>query len=208
MIELIIFDCDGTLVDSELLCNEALAIKLAELDIVVSPQELVDRFRGVKFTDILAVIEVEYLIALPANFEIEYREKVKALFALSLTANEGVKGLLESIQLPMCVASSAPRPKIEQALALTDLNMFFKQNIFSCFDIGIWKPEPDIFLHASEEMGYKPENCLVVEDSPVGIQAAIAAGMKVVLYDPHHIHSDIKATYRVSSMLDILRLLS
>ena len=208
MIELVIFDCDGTLVDSELLCNQALECKLAELGVVIAAQDLVDRFRGVKFNDILATIEDQHSITLPKHFEVNYREKVKALFAESLKANEGVKELLENVQLPICVASSAPRAKIDQALSITGLKTFFNNNIFSCYDIEVWKPQPDIFLHTARKMGYKPKNCLVVEDSPVGIQAAQTAGMNVVLYDPHQTHADIDVEYRVSSMHDIRALLS
>lgn len=207
MIKLVIFDCDGTLVDSEILCNQALEFKLNEMGVTISAQVLIGRFRGVKFQDILSTIEREHEITLPVSFELEYREKVREFFAHSLVANDGVSTLLQNIELPVCVASSAPISKITQALSVTELAPFFSDNIFSCFDIDSWKPEPDIFLYAAEKMGFKPENCLVVEDSPVGVEAAHAAGMDVVLYDPHNTYPDIVATHTVSSMSDLGSLL-
>lgn len=183
--KLVIFDCDGTLVDSELLCNLAMEQQLRILGIESNANELLEKYRGVKFTQVLSSIEETYNIRLPSTFESSYRENVASLFETQLKAIDGIKEVLAEVKLPICVASSAPRKKVKHALKVTGLHQFFGDHIFSCYDIQKWKPDPDIFIHAANEMEVNVDDCLVVEDSPVGVNAALKAKIKCIQYSAH-----------------------
>ncbi len=178
----VIFDLDGTLVDSEALCNQAFLDLVPALD--DSVETLVQRYRGQKLALILADIERRVGFSLPARFEVEYRDHVSGLFASELKAVSGVPQMLQALDCPMCVASSAPIAKIRQSLAVTHIDHFFGNRLFSSYDVGFWKPHPGLFLHAAQTMGFVPSQCVVVEDSLVGIEAATAAKMTALLYDP------------------------
>ncbi|MBL4875510.1 MAG: HAD-IA family hydrolase [Cohaesibacteraceae bacterium] len=175
MIDCIIFDLDGTLVDSEPLCNQAFLNLLPEISLSVD--DLLVRFRGRKLADIFCEIEAMTGRALPNNFEAAYREQVEILFKSSLRAFPDVHDVLKTIDIKVCIASSGPPGKIKSALEKTSLDRIFAGRTFSSYDIGKWKPDPGLFLHAAAQMGTSPEFCLVVEDSPVGIAAAKSAGM-------------------------------
>lgn len=202
--ELIIFDCDGTLVDSEFLCNLALQHQLAELDIKYAAAVLQSKFRGGKLADIMSSLECELLISLPTSFETDYRKKVSDLFDNHLKANDGVVEVLESLTIPFCVASSAPRIKIEHALRVTGLSKYFNKNIFSSYEVGSWKPEPGIFLHAAKIMKVKPIGCCVVEDSIVGLQAAYNANMKSIYYSSDIVESKIFGSAQIRHMSELM----
>jgi HAD superfamily hydrolase (TIGR01509 family) len=193
LVECIIFDCDGTLVDSEHLCNLALEKLLEELEIVETVEALLSRYRGHKLANILKDIEDRHKVSLNNCFVPRYRDLVAQLFLDKLEPIEGVMDALESIQLPKCVASSGPMEKIRQALQVTNLASYFRDDIFSSYDIQSWKPEPDLFLWAANAMGIAPSKCAVVEDSLVGIEAAKRAGMIPFLYAPSR-----QSTYNVS----------
>ena len=209
MIKCIIFDCDGTLVDSEYLCNLALEIKLRDYGVKSSATELVERFRGVKLTAILETMELEHQITLSDDFEVGYRALVNELFLAQLTPCEGVEQALSELgDYPKCVASSGPLKKINSALNITHLSGYFNGHIFSAHEVGSWKPEPGLFLHAAEKMGVKPEQCVVVEDSEVGIIGAQAAGMVAVLYDPHGLYDRSLSKYRITHMKELNRVIS
>ena len=191
MIKCIIFDCDGTLVDSEYLFNRALSEKLAGKGVTLSSEELVERFRGVKLFTVIEQLEAEYLVTLDNAFIVDYRRLVEVLFRNELLACIGVVDTLPKIKLAMCVASNGPVEKMQVALSVTGLASFFGDNLFSGYEVNAWKPDPKLFLHAAEKMGFSPAECLVLEDSLVGIDAANAAGMKFVLYDPEEIHAAV-----------------
>ena len=175
MFDCIIFDLDGTLVDSEPLCNQAFLNLLPELLLPVD--DLIVRFRGRKLAEILE--DIEHLIGhkLPAHFESAYRAQVETLFNSSLETFPNVHDALKNIGIPFCIASSGPQQKIVSALKKTRLDSLFIGHVFSSYDIGKWKPDPSLFLHAAMTMGVPSHTCLVVEDSPVGILAAKTAGM-------------------------------
>lgn len=184
MIECVIFDCDGTLVDSEHLCNLALKVKLCEYGIDVSVDELQKRYSGEKLDWTLQSLQQEYAVSFSDNFLPEYRHLVAGLFRDNLQACDGVFEALASIDKLMCVASNGPKEKILQALTITGLNDYFAGHIFSAYDITKWKPDPDLFLKAASTMQVSPSACLVVENSIVGIEAALTAGMSSLLYAP------------------------
>ncbi|MDG9670437.1 HAD-IA family hydrolase [Hahella sp. CR1] len=182
--KLIIFDCDGTLVDSEHLCNLALHEELALLGLESNPTTLLNNYRGMKLARIIESIEQQYRKVLPKEFEVNYRHRMNQLISTNLKPNNGVLELLETLDIPFCVASSAPMEKILLSLRVTGLLDYFRGNIFSSYEINSWKPEPDIFLHAAKSMNKSPADCLVVEDSYVGIEAAFNAKMKSAYYSP------------------------
>lgn len=208
MIKCIIFDCDGTLVDSEYLCKLALEQKLLEYGISENTADLIHRFLGVKLEEILSSLESKHKISFNTDIVESYRELVNNLFEEKLKACDGVESTLSRIHLPICVASSGPISKIKHALALTDLTKFFNNNIFSSYDIGSWKPEPDLFLHAAKQMGFLPCHCAVVEDSSVGIQAATAAGMIPILYDPGDTQNAFIGVRTINKWSDLLSIVT
>lgn len=185
MIKCVIFDCDGTLVDSELLCHTALQEEFAEYGIIYPASAMLAKFRGWKLDEIMANVAEVAGSNLADDFETRYRDRLAKSMTTDLSPCEGIEQALNEINLPKCVASSGPVSKIQRSLTLTHLRHYFGDNLFSCYDLGKWKPEPDVFLHASRQMGFKPTECLVVEDSEVGIQAANNAGMASVHYHPH-----------------------
>lgn len=176
----IIFDLDGTLVDSERLCNQAF-IDLLPF-ITDSVENLIRRYRGRKLALILADIEMRYGEKLPIDFEATYRQRVDELFQFYLQPISGVPEMLKTLEYPFCVASSGPMVKIRKALIVTKMLHYFGDRLFSSYDIGSWKPEPGLFLHAANQMGFLPENCVVIEDSDVGIEAARSAGIYALKY--------------------------
>ncbi len=176
----IIFDLDDTLVDSETLCNQAF-IELIP-DISYSLNDLISINRGRKLERILQDLEADIGRKLSQDFETHYRARVKQLFSEELIENHNVSQALKSIPYKKCVASSGPVSKIRHALKTTGLDVYFDENIYSSYDINSWKPAPDIFLHAASSMKVPVERCIVIEDSPVGVQAGLAANMTVLQY--------------------------
>jgi len=176
----VIFDLDGTLVDSEGLCNQAFLDLLPQLSDTV--ESLIQRYRGKKLASIFADLEVRLCQNLPDAFEQHYRQRVAELFSRELKPMPGVLEMLEATNFPKCIASSGPPLKIRQALQVSGLAPYFGDSIFSSYEVGSWKPEPGLFQYAANAMGFMPSQCVVVEDSEVGIEAAAAAGMKAFQY--------------------------
>ena len=176
----VIFDLDGTLVDSEALNCRAFVELIPE--ITESADALANRYRGMKLVEILDDISARYFLDIETDFEPQYRERVASLYESHLSENPGVSRLLSQLSYARCVASSAPYKKIAHALEVTGLSGFFGSSLFSSYDIGSWKPEPGLFLHAASAMEFSPESCVVIEDSLPGVSAGIAAGMRVCHY--------------------------
>ncbi|WP_019866953.1 HAD-IA family hydrolase [Methylovulum miyakonense] len=179
----VIFDLDGTLVDSEGLCNQAFLDLLPQLNDTLGT--LTQRYRGKKLAHILADLEARLCQGLPDAFERRYRQRVEELFAHELKPMPGVFEMLEAMNFPKCIASSGPLAKIRQALQVSGLAPYFGDALFSSYEIGSWKPEPGIFQYAAKAKGFMPSQCAVVEDSEVGVRAATAAGMKAFQYVPN-----------------------
>jgi HAD superfamily hydrolase (TIGR01509 family) len=179
----ILFDCDGVLVDSEPIAIQALIDLAAPFGFEMSLEEGMASFSGQSLPYCFEYIEKQIDQTLPNDFEISYRKNSFEKFKSELQAVDGVKDFIESIKhLDIGVASSGPIDKIELNLNLTGLLPYFKKNIFSCYTIQKWKPEPDIFLHAAKEMGYGIEDCIVIEDSEMGVKAALSGGFKTYNY--------------------------
>ncbi|AYW95526.1 6-phosphogluconate phosphatase [Yersinia pseudotuberculosis] len=188
-IQCVMFDCDGTLVDSEVLCCQAYVLMFAHYNIHLSLEEVIKRFKGVKLYEIVGIVCKEYGLDQPIKvLEKLYREEVARLFDAELQPIAGVKALLEQIVLPVCVVSNGPVSKMQHSLGLTRLLPFFEDRLYSSYDIQRWKPDPALIYHAAEHMQVAAEHCILIEDSAAGAQAGIAAGIPVFYYcaDPHN----------------------
>jgi HAD superfamily hydrolase (TIGR01509 family) len=146
-----------------------------------------------KWDACLAEVEAELGRKLPPGFRPELQERTFEAYRRRLKPIPGIVDLVSSLDIPKCVASNGTREQVEFSLSLTGLLPYFADRIFSSHDIGVWKPEPDLFLHAARAMGVEPSGCAVVEDSVPGIQAGISAGMKVFAYQPTMVDGRIPA---------------
>ncbi|MFC4030944.1 HAD family hydrolase [Streptomyces polygonati] len=176
--ELVIFDCDGVLVDSEKIAVKVDVDVLAALGWPLTEEEIVERFVGRSFADMTADIERYLGRALPDGWDTPYRRLYREAFERELTPVDGVVEALDALTLPSCVASSTSHAGLRHTLGLTGLYERFAGRVFSAADVARGKPAPDLFLHAARSLGVEPARCLVVEDSRYGVEAARAAGMR------------------------------
>ncbi|MFG5993992.1 6-phosphogluconate phosphatase [Salmonella enterica] len=183
-IEAVFFDCDGTLVDSEVICSRAYVTMFRQFGITLELTEVFRRFKGVKLYEIIDTISKEHGVAL-AKAELE---PVYRLFDTELEAIAGANTLLESIKTPMCVVSNGPVSKMQHSLGKLGMLHHFPDLLFSGYDIQRWKPDPALMLHAANAMKVNVEKCILVDDSSAGAQSGIAAGMEVFYFcaDPHN----------------------
>lgn len=179
---LVIFDCDGVLVDSEIISVDVDQKVLADLGWVLSREEIIDQFVGRSHAHFLEVVENHLGRKLPADWEDAYQHLYRQELAQNLKLIDGIADALDVIDYPTCVASNGSHSKMEFTLKHAGLWSRFEGRIFSASDVVHGKPAPDLFLHASSVLGFEPSNCVVVEDSRAGVQAAIAAKMKVIAY--------------------------
>lgn len=180
--ELVIFDCDGVLVDSESIAIRVDQRVLADLGLELGLGEIVERFVGKSEEHFVAEIERHLGIRLDADWEEKYQHWYRTAFERDLVAVDGIVEALAGLQLPHCVASSGAHAKMRRTLGQTGLLPRFEGRIFSASEVARGKPAPDLFLHAAGNLGVKPACCAVVEDSVFGVQAARAAGMHVFAY--------------------------
>ncbi|MBU8536477.1 HAD-IA family hydrolase [Falsiroseomonas tokyonensis] len=183
-IEAIIFDCDGTLVDSETIGAAVLAEALAEEGLAMTEAEVLHAFRGARLASCMAAVSTRLGRPLAPDFEPRLRDRTALALRQGLREIAGATALVRALSLPFCVASNAPRAKTELNLTVTGLLPHFVGRIFSAYEVGSWKPDPGLFVHAAATMGAAPARCLVVEDSEPGVQAALAAGMQVLALLP------------------------
>jgi len=181
-IKCIIFDCDGVLVDSEPISISTIVQLANEIGIAMDYDYGVRTFVGNSWKNVAAILEDKLGRPLPPKFEETYRKTSFDRFKKELTAVAGVSDLIPQLTLPFCVASSGPPHKIRLNLQLTKLLPYFEGRIYSCYDIQKWKPDPAIYKHAAQSMGFEPKECLVVEDSLFGVKAGVASGCQVYAY--------------------------
>jgi HAD superfamily hydrolase (TIGR01509 family) len=180
--ELVIFDCDGVLVDSERIAVRVEAEFLAELGWPLSEAEVVERFMGRTAEYMDEAIELQLGSRLPGDWKDQFRRRYTEAFAAELVPVDGVLDALDRISVPTCVASSGSHDKLRFTLGRTGLYERFEGRIFSGYEVANGKPAPDLFLHAAARMGAEPARCAVVEDSRPGVLAARAAGMRAFGY--------------------------
>lgn len=177
--DLIIFDCDGVLVDSEIVSFEAEAEVLGELGIPLTAQDLLGRFLGMSSASMLAALARDHAARLPADLSERMARRTLEAFDRKLKPIPGIAALLAGLPDRKCVASSSEPQRIRHSLTLAGILHHFEPNIFSATQVKHGKPAPDLFLFAAASMGAAPARCLAIEDSVAGVTAARAAGMTV-----------------------------
>lgn len=181
-IELIIFDCDGVLIDSEVISQRVLLRMLKTLGANVSPDYFNTHFLGYSFDHVQKKIRDDFSITLPSNFSEHYQQVLIDEFSTKLTPTDQLIWAITQLNIPYCVATSSSPQRVSRALAITQLAHYFTHCVFTASEVDKGKPAPDLFLYAAKKMNVQPKNCLVIEDSPTGIQAAQAANMHIIHY--------------------------
>ncbi|MGN7802433.1 HAD family hydrolase [Ensifer sp. 22521] len=179
---LVIFDCDGVLVDSEPISLQMLVELLSSAGVTISAEEANERFLGRSLKSMSAILHEDYGFATNQAFLHDMRQRLYEKFRRELRPVAGVRTAVELLGAASCVASSSLPERIRLSLTVTGLIDTFEPNIFSATMVTQGKPAPDLFLYACREMGFAPKDCVVVEDSPAGIEAAKAAGMRVFAF--------------------------
>jgi HAD superfamily hydrolase (TIGR01509 family) len=177
---LLIFDCDGVLVDSELLANEALAELISALGHPMTTHQALQIFSGLRLGDVLKSAEALLSFPVPADLGAAAGQRLFERFRRELQAVKGVRKALDMLPYPRCVASSSSRGRLDLSIEVTGLKEVFGENVFSADQVEHGKPAPDLYLFAARSLGVMPANCIVIEDSTLGIQAAVSAGMKTI----------------------------
>lgn len=180
--ELVIFDCDGVLVDSEPLSIAVLVEAMREKGVEIDEEGAYERFLGKSIATMVSTLETEFNVFATQDFLDRIRNDLYERFRQELQPIKGIGETLDALELRRCVASSSQLERIRLSLGLTGLLDKLEPHIFSASMVKRGKPAPDLFLHAAREMGVAPERCIVVEDSPAGIMAARAAGMTVFAF--------------------------
>jgi HAD superfamily hydrolase (TIGR01509 family) len=177
---MVIFDCDGVLVDSERLTHQVVVDMLAEHGVALGFDEAVDRFIGMSMANGLVQLKALLGGTLPDDFLPEMGRRTRAAFRAGLTTVPGVEAVIDGLQRPFCVASNGNHAKVNFTLGHTGLLPRFTGRIFTADDVAHPKPAPDLFLLAARTLGALPAHTTVVEDTPTGVAAARAAGMRVI----------------------------
>jgi len=177
--EVVIFDCDGVLVDSELIALGQTRRALGAAGLAVTHAQAIDRFLGLSVDSIMQKAEEDLAGALPVDFRDDLARDILSRFASELKGIEGVRQAVAGLDCQVCVASSSPPERIRLALSVAGYSGLFEPHIFSATMTPRGKPHPDLFLHAARQMGAAPDKCLVVEDSAPGVVAAVSAKMDV-----------------------------
>ncbi len=180
--DLIIFDCDGVLVDSEPIAIAVLVEALAAQGITVTPEDAYRDYLGRSLATVSAALLASHGQQLHDATRIAMSRNLYAAYRRELRPSPGLPAILDRLPLPFCVASSSHAERIRVSLDITGLLPWFEGRLFSAGEVANGKPEPDLFLHAAAAMGVAPQRCVVIEDSPTGIEAARRAGMAVFAY--------------------------
>ena len=177
--ELVIFDCDGVLIDSEVISARMLIAELAGYGVTLDRAFVSRYFLGRSYPAVLAEVRTRFGVALPDQFEADYRARLLAAFQRDLKVMPGVRDCIDQLALPYCLATSSSPERLRQSLVLTGLTDLFGDRVYTASRVARGKPAPDLFLFAAAEMRAQPQNCIVIEDSLNGVTAGLAAGMEV-----------------------------
>ncbi len=177
-LDLVIFDCDGVLIDSEIISAEMLVAELAGLGVRIDLDYVARHFLGRSYPVVMQQIRAEFGLDLPSDFEDRYRERLLAAFREGLRIMPGVREVIDSLATPFCVATSSSPRRAVMSLEIVGLGDLAGPRLFTSTMVAKGKPAPDLFLHAAAEMGADPDRTLVVEDSLNGVRAGVAAGMR------------------------------
>ena len=179
---LVIFDCDGVLVDSELITNRVFGQMLNELGIAISLEDIFERFVGRSMPQCLEILAKLLGRPVPQHFVEEYQTRSATALKSELKAVPDIETVLAAMRVPYCVASSGTHEKMHTTLGITGLLPQFRGKMYSVTEVAQSKPFPDVFLHAARQQGVMPADCAVIEDTPTGVRAGVAAGMTVFGY--------------------------
>ena len=179
MFDLVIFDCDGVLIDSEIISANMLIAELAKLGVEIDLAYVARHFLGRSYPTVMETIRREFHLTLPSEFEANYRAKLLQTFETELQVMPHVAEVIAALRLPYCIATSSSPMRAAKSLAMVGLGHLVGDGLFTSTMVAKGKPAPDLFLHAATQMGANPARCLVIEDSLTGIRAARAAGMAV-----------------------------
>lgn len=182
--ELVIFDCDGVLVDSERIANDVFAkVLYEECGLLLSLDDMFQIFVGHSSSQCMAIIREMLGVEPPPHLEARYKDEIHNALSTLVTAVSGIEKVLAELSIPYCVASSGSHEKMQTTLGKTKLLKYFEGKLHSTNDVERGKPFPDVYLHAANKMGVlDPSKCLVIEDSPLGVEGGVAAGMTVFGY--------------------------
>ncbi len=180
--KLVIFDCDGVLVDSEPISISVLVDTIRAVGVEIDLAQAYQLFLGRSLSTIITTLRNDFHLVAGDEFLEDVRQRLYARFKRELEPIKGIADVLNQIDRPFCVASSSQPERIRLSLSLAGIIDHFEPNIFSSTMVKNGKPAPDLFLHAAKNMGYEPDNCVVIEDSPAGILAANTAGMRVFAF--------------------------
>ena len=207
-IDLVIFDNDGVVVDSEMLANRVLSGLLTEHGHPTSIEESIRDYMGGTLSTVRSTIRERSGQDLPADFDESYHQRLFEAFSTDLRPVRGIESVLDGLELPFCLASSGTLDRIFRSLTVTGLIDYFGDRIFSAEQVANGKPAPDLFLHAASTLAVATSHCVVIEDSPHGVAAARAAGMTVLGYvalTPAERLSGADATFaRMGELLPLL----
>ncbi len=192
-VDLVIFDCDGVLVDSETISASVLIDMLDEIGIPMQPDFVRAEFLGRSFPTVAKTIRASFQIELPDDFERAYRATLLRRFVGELRPTSGIEALLPRLRCAAAVATSSSPERVTRTLEIAGLAHWFGPHVFTASLVANGKPAPDLFLHVARAMAVAPARCLVIEDSGPGIAAAQAAGMRVLFYRGGSHHKGTKA---------------
>lgn len=176
---LIIFDCDGVLIDSEVISARQLIAELTGYGVQMDMAFVSRHFLGRSYPVVLKEVRERWGVALPERFEADYRARLLAAFERDLKLMPGVVETIRATRVPYCLATSSSPERMRRSLEITGLSALFDGVTFTASEVARGKPAPDLFLHAAARMGADPSACVVIEDSLNGVRAGLAAGMEV-----------------------------
>jgi HAD superfamily hydrolase (TIGR01509 family) len=182
---LVIFDCDGVLVDSELITSRVFTKMLNELGIALTETQAFEQFVGKSMAQCLEIVAGLLGHEVPRDFVQDYHRRITRALHSELKAVPGIEAALDGLRTPYCVASNGSHEKMQVTLGKTGLLPKFKDKLFSVSEVARGKPHPDIFLYAADKSGVPPAACAVIEDTSTGVTAGVAAGMTVFGYCAH-----------------------
>ncbi|VAW10907.1 Hydrolase in polyol utilization gene cluster, haloacid dehalogenase-like family [hydrothermal vent metagenome] len=178
-IDLVIFDCDGVLIDSEMISARMLVAELANRNIDIDLAYVARYFLGRSYPVVLAQIRSEFGVELPVQFEADYRKRLLEAFEVDLRIVPGVRDVIAALNIPYCLATSSSPARLKRSLEIVGLGDVFGEKTTTAAEVDAGKPAPDLFLLAAKKMAVPPHRCLVIEDSVNGVRAGRAAGMQV-----------------------------
>ena len=185
MIRCVLFDSDGVVTNSDSICSQALAIAFADLQVSLDILEIERQLRGRRLEGTVDFFSEKHDIQLPGYFADQYQEIAWELLERNLNPVAGIEMFLKHSAFPMAAVSNGPMARLEKALNICQLTRFFGKRTYSAFDFGVWKPNPALYSLAAFDMGFDIKDCVVVESSSIGVEAAIKSGAKTLYYDIH-----------------------